>query len=469
MSGGVLGGKYQLLEKLGQGGMGSVWKARHLTLNSNVAVKLIDPAAATNPDALARFFREARAAAALRSPHVVQILDHGVDEGTPFIVMEMLEGESLAKRLERRGRLPPQQVAQIVMQVGRAMARAHAAGIVHRDLKPDNVFLVPNDDDEVVKVLDFGIAKGEVGKGSQVAASTRTGVLLGTPYFMSPEQAVGDRNIDFRTDIWSLGVIAYECLLGHKPFEATSMAGLMMAICADPLPVPSARGRVPPGFDAWFACACARERNERFPSVKVAASELDALCVEQPMPPPSARALGGTVPLSALEPRSALGRLASTTGQMSHVATLAGVPPRSRALPWVVAVVVVVVAGASAAALLLLDRRASGPERAVSAHPATVPSAPAAVAPAHSAPAYSAPITAAPSGLPSAAPAAHGPAFRPAARRVTTVAAEPKAEPSSPEPVAEPEPAAPPPAAEPAPEAPPPPPAPTPARPNLGF
>jgi serine/threonine-protein kinase len=286
---------------------------------------------------------------------------------------------------------------------------------------------------------------------------------------MSPEQAVGDRNIDFRTDIWSLGVIAYECLLGRKPFEATSMAGLMMAICADPLPVPSARGQVPPGFDAWFACACARDRNERFPSVKVAASELAALCVEQPMPPPSARALGGTVPLSALEPRSALGRLASTTGQMSHVATLAGVPPRSRALPWVVAVIVV--AGASAAALLLLDRRASGPERAVSAQPATVPSAPAAIAPAHSAPAYSAPIAAAPSVLPSAAPAAHGPTFRPAVRRVTTVAAEPKAEPSSPKPVAEPEPAAPQPEPEPAPapEAPPPPPAPTPARPNLGF
>ena len=167
----VLAGKYRLIRQLGKGGMGSVWYAEHLALESPVAIKLIDPEIANNPEALSRFFREAKAAASLRSPHVVQILDHGVDGDTPYIAMEVLEGESLATRLDRTKRLSPAETSRIVTQVARALARAHEASIVHRDLKPENVFLVRNDEEEIAKVLDFGIAKST----SNVLASSASG------------------------------------------------------------------------------------------------------------------------------------------------------------------------------------------------------------------------------------------------------------------------------------------------------
>jgi len=170
--------------------MGSVWRAHHLTLNAPVAIKLIDPALASSPDAQARFIREAQAAAALRSPNVVQTLDFGVDDGIPYIVMELLIGENLADRLARVGRLTPAQTARVVVDVAKAIGKAHAAEIVHRDLKPDNVFLARDEDDEVVKVVDFGVAKatGMVGAST---SRTRTGAILGTPYYMSGAGAGG--------------------------------------------------------------------------------------------------------------------------------------------------------------------------------------------------------------------------------------------------------------------------------------
>jgi len=241
----IIAGKYRLLQKLGEGGMGSVWRAQHIPLDSPVAIKLIDPALASTTDALSRFLREARAAASLRSPHVVQILDHGVDEGTPYIAMELLEGETLGQRLARVGKLPPSDTARMLVQVGRAVRRAHDAGIVHRDLKPDNVFIVHNDDDEIAKVLDFGIAKLNRGiDGAPSTGATRTGALLGTPDYMSPEQIEGDRSLDYRSDIWSLGVIAFECLVGRRPFDAESIGSLILAICSRPMPVPSNYGPI---------------------------------------------------------------------------------------------------------------------------------------------------------------------------------------------------------------------------------
>jgi len=274
----VFGGKYRLGQKLGQGGMGSVWRAEHVQLRSPVAIKLIEQSIATNPEALARFMREAQSAAALRSPHVVQILDHGADNGVPYIAMELLEGESLAQRLERVHRLSPQEVSFILVQTARAITKAHEAGIVHRDLKPDNIFLVKNDDEEVAKVLDFGIAKA-AGAALGPSSSTRTGALLGTPYYMSPEQAEGTRMVDFRTDIWAFGVIAFECLVGRRPFESEAFGSLLLAICTRPLPIPSSFGPVAPGFDEWFAKACAREPDRRFASVREAAAELRKVCI----------------------------------------------------------------------------------------------------------------------------------------------------------------------------------------------
>src|SRR5687768_1615003 len=153
LGGQIIAGRYRLTTKLGQGGMGSVWRAEHLALGSEVAIKLIDPAVAENPEVRARFVREAQAAAQLRSPHVVQIIDYGVDGVTPFIAMELMVGESLSDRLDRVGRLNPHDTARVITEVSRALGKAHELGIVHRDLKPDNIFLVHNDDSEIAKVL----------------------------------------------------------------------------------------------------------------------------------------------------------------------------------------------------------------------------------------------------------------------------------------------------------------------------
>jgi len=249
--------------------MGAIWQAEHLALQAPVAVKLIDRDAITDEQTMARFLREAKAAAALRSPHVVHIMDYGMDDGLPFIVMELLEGETLSQRLKRRGRLSPAETALIATHVGRAMTRAHEAGIVHRDLKPENVFLVQNEDEEIAKVLDFGVAK--ILERSELVLDgeqTRTGSILGTPYYMSPEQAQGNKTVDYRTDLWALGVMVYECLLGKRPFYSDGLGDLVLQICIRDLPVPSEQGDVPLGFDAWFARAVNRDVEQRFQSAR---------------------------------------------------------------------------------------------------------------------------------------------------------------------------------------------------------
>lgn len=310
--------------------MGSVWLAQHLTLRSPVAIKLIDAEIATNPEALSRFLREAQSAASLRSPHVVQILDHGVDEGVPFIVMELLEGESLAGRLERVRRLSPADTARIMTQVGRAMTKAHEAGVVHRDLKPDNIFLVRNDEEEIAKVLDFGIAKSNAHGLASVSSATRTGSVLGTPYYMSPEQAEGAKGVDHRTDIWAMGVIACECLIGARPFDAETLGALLLAICAREMPIPSRGGAVPAGFDAWFARACARDVNQRFVSAKEAAQELRNVCAGEMMSSYGAASLSGQ--RGAVQAASL--PLGSTTGHLS-MSSSHQLPKKSVA-PWLV-------------------------------------------------------------------------------------------------------------------------------------
>jgi serine/threonine-protein kinase len=278
MEGKELVGRYRLLTKLGEGGMGSVWRAEHLSLQTQVAVKLIDPAIAESPEAAARFQREAQAAAELRSTHIVQIFDYGIDGNIPFIVMELLEGESLATRLAGVGRLSAIATTKVLSQVARALARAHQRGIVHRDLKPDNIFIVREDAEEVVKILDFGIAKKLDGLGVTGGIKTHTGALLGTPYYMSPEQCLGQSDIDHRTDIWAMGVIAFECILGERPFEHETLGRLLMAICNEPLPKPSERGAVPQGFDEWFLHAVNRSRNDRFHTALEAVAALSKAC-----------------------------------------------------------------------------------------------------------------------------------------------------------------------------------------------
>jgi serine/threonine-protein kinase len=226
---------------IGRGGMGSVWQAMHIALDQPCAVKFIEGELANVAEAHARFEREAKAAAQLRSPHVVQIIDHGVWQGSPYIAMELLEGEDLGKALGKSGgRLNPPQVNVIIQQVCRALTRAHQAGIVHRDLKPDNVMIVPREDGtDKVKVLDFGIAKMAAPSGGKEQPLTRIGTVMGTVAYMSPEQAVG-QGVDARTDLYALGIILYEMLAGKVPFEAPEMAQVLAKqITEAPPPLPA--------------------------------------------------------------------------------------------------------------------------------------------------------------------------------------------------------------------------------------
>jgi serine/threonine-protein kinase len=378
MEGTVLAGKYALRSKLGQGGMGSVWRAEHLQLRSPVAIKLIDQEIARNAEALARFMREAQAAAALRSPHVVQIFDFGADEGVPYIAMELLEGESLAGRLERTLILSPSETSRIITQVTRAITKAHEGGIVHRDLKPDNIFLVQNDEEEVAKVLDFGIAKASNTFGASTGSATRTGSLLGTPYYMSPEQAEGNRHVDGRADVWALGVIAYECLVGRRPFDADALGALLLAICTRPLPIPSKHAPVPAGFDAWFARACARETNERFQSARELAVELRRVCGDLGATPRSDYA-DSTLSLNATPASLSLGGMApaverpltaNTYERSVHIER-----PRTSRAPLVLGVVAALAAVAGVAYFVM--SRPSAPSSADTT-PSVVPVEPAA-------------------------------------------------------------------------------------------
>lgn len=250
--------------------MGSVWAAQHLTLHSQVAVKLIQRRALELPNVLERFEREARTLAALRSPHVVQVLDYGVDGGTPYLVMELLNGQTLRARLATGTRLQSGEVYTIARHVARAMTLSHAAGLVHRDLKPENVFLSRDGDELIAKVLDFGIAKSVA---TDTTNYTQTGLMLGTCHYTSPEQAKG-ANVDSRSDLWSLGVIVFECLTGTLPFVGNTVFGAISAICNAPIVVPSEVARVPVGFDAWFARAVCRDPSKRFQTAQELASAL---------------------------------------------------------------------------------------------------------------------------------------------------------------------------------------------------
>ncbi|MBI4955858.1 MAG: protein kinase [Myxococcales bacterium] len=259
----VGGHRYRLDRLVAVGGMGTVWAGWDLQLDRVVAVKFMAARVAHSSLLRQRFTREAKAAAGLRTPHVVQIFDYGVDLDRPFMVMELLEGEDLNTRLKRVGRLSMPEVARIADQAAKALRRAHESGVVHRDLKPQNIFLARSDDDEVVKVLDFGIAKmnDPLGEGE----STRTGVVMGSPHFMSPEQARGMRDVDQRSDLWSLGVILFRALTGELVFRGEATGDVIVRICCDPLPQASLYApELGPAMDAFFARALARPVSERF-------------------------------------------------------------------------------------------------------------------------------------------------------------------------------------------------------------
>jgi serine/threonine-protein kinase len=355
----------RLVRPLGEGGMGSVWVAEHLSLRTNVVVKFMSRDLADSPEAIARFSREAAAASQVKSPHVVQMLDHGVGEGgTPYIVMELLEGRDLEQHLRAHGTLGAREIVGIVAQLAKALTRAHERGIVHRDIKPSNVFLVDvGGGDTFVKLLDFGIAKG-----SEVAilgGSTQTGAFVGSPYYMSPEQVVGAKSIDFRTDLWSLGVVVYEALTGRKPFFADNVGALALRIHRDPLPVPSHDNASLTGaVDLWFARACARDPKERFGSAKEMAEALAVALTGESVPPglrvEAVSSGRGAPELAATEeaaaPRPAADARSETGAGVGLVTTRHGLPP-PRSRWWIVGAVAVVAVGAGFAAMRMLAGR----------------------------------------------------------------------------------------------------------------
>ena len=288
----------RLDRELGRGGMGAVWSASHLTLDSRVAVKFIAAELLEHSqDALARFQKEGRAVARIRSPHVVQVFDLGVlGDGTPFIVMELLDGESLEELLDRNRRaLSPSEALPILEQVGKALEHAHAAGIVHRDIKPANIFLTRSGIDLTVKVLDFGIAKQT--SLPQVSAATATGTMMGTPEYMSPEQVVSAKDVDYRADLWAFAVVAYELLVGSAPFVGETLGALIVAITRHAYAPPSARVPILSlEVDGWFERSFAQRVEARFTSANEMTAEFVRVCGAQPA---SRRAFPDTLPFRA--------------------------------------------------------------------------------------------------------------------------------------------------------------------------
>jgi serine/threonine protein kinase len=237
VTGAVIAGRFHLDRRIGEGGMGVVWAATHMVTRKPVALKMLKPERAADPDLRQRFIREARAVCAVQHPNIVEIHDVlETEDGSPVMVMDLLHGESLGQRLDRETRLPPGEVARLMLPVVSAVGTAHAAGVVHRDLKPDNIFLAEEGDGTLsVKVLDFGIAKVLATETDAAATGglTGTGAMLGTPYYMAPEQIFGERDIDHRADIWALGVILYECLSGRRPTQAENIGQILKVITTD--------------------------------------------------------------------------------------------------------------------------------------------------------------------------------------------------------------------------------------------
>ncbi len=281
--------------------MGSVWLADHLTLEVPCAVKFISEESVRDPRYRAQFHLEARAIAQVQSAHVVRVLDHDICDQGPYIAMELLVGEHLHARLNRVGRLDVRATYQVVSQVARGLSQVHAAGIVHYDLKPENVFFAREGDGEVVKLYDFGVA-GLTEFSLGEPSIPRTGMLIGTPEYMSPEQARGLREVDYRADLWSLAVIAYQCMTGRLPFKGSSLNELLDAITSGPVPVPSdVAADVSPDFDWWWARAASRNIDGRYQTARHLADALgEALGVTGAAAGPDSQPYGGA---GAITPR----------------------------------------------------------------------------------------------------------------------------------------------------------------------
>jgi eukaryotic-like serine/threonine-protein kinase len=355
--------RYTIVRLLGQGGMGSVFEARHATLARRFAIKFLLPALATNRDVLRRFENEAKAAGGLEHPNLVAVTDFGrAADGAPYLVMEFLEGSDCAALLHREGQLPIARAVGIVVQACRGLAVAHKAGIVHRDLKPENLFLCDaGDGRDLVKVLDFGIAKL---RPADAGLTTGTGTTFGTAYYMSPEQARGAGDIDQRADVWSLGVVLYELLAGRRPFEGAQFLHVIHEILtAEPAPLGDMRPDLPAGLVMAVSRAMTKNPAQRSPSVQVWADSLAPFIeTRSGSPKPATPQASATAKTMATPPTYAGQAAGAAPALPAH---------RSGVARWVVGLSAVAVI---AAVVWLGARRPAAPPPAVSA-PAIAPAA----------------------------------------------------------------------------------------------
>jgi serine/threonine-protein kinase len=268
LAGQTLAGKYRIDEKLSEGGMGAVYRGTHVMMDKTVAVKVLRRSLAADEKIVARFSREARAASRISHPHALSVTDFGEDEGTVFLVMEYLQGKTLKEIIRDEGPMPLARIAEIVRQVGGALTAAHKEGVVHRDLKSDNIMLLSSSGTDYAKVLDFGIAKITQPEGGYDAELTAPNLVIGTPQYMSPEQCSQSSEIDSRSDIYSLGIIIYEMLVGHVPFGGESATAIMLRQMQEPPPSVLAERAVPAGVAEVVERALAKRPEERYQRIE---------------------------------------------------------------------------------------------------------------------------------------------------------------------------------------------------------
>jgi serine/threonine-protein kinase len=401
----VLAEKYKVLRLIASGGMGAVYEAQHLIVGRRFAVKFLHPEMVDQPELVTRFRREASAAGALDNENIASILDFGTAaDGVPYIIMELLAGEDLGRFLKREAPLPVARAAAIVADACRGLEAAHAAGIIHRDLKPENLFLCRRaDGTDLVKILDFGIAKlvaGNVG----ITSVTRTGATLGTPFYMSPEQARGDRQLDHRADVYAMGVILFEALAAQRPHVGDSYNAILYHVLTQPpRPISSLRPSLPPALADLVMRTLAFMPSERPQSARELGEALE------PFAWPDAAgglhpARGGTPgprPLSARERTMASRAPIAKTPTVVGEVTPAGRPGR-RGL-WVAAAAVLAAIGA--VAIVARGRLVSSTPHATGSAPAALPAAAPATTPALVPAPTPPPPTSAPAAPPPAAPA----------------------------------------------------------------
>jgi eukaryotic-like serine/threonine-protein kinase len=313
--GDTVGGKYRIERELGTGGMGAVFEATHRVTHKRFAIKWLLPDLSGHEDVVKRFIREAQVAGRFEHPNVVEVYDIGQEGDSFYMVMELLEGESLAARLERDGKMTPEAACRMLLPCMRGVARAHAAGIIHRDLKPANIFVcrATPETPETPKVLDFGISKMS-GLGEFEASTTKTGVVMGTPHYMSPEQVRG-RSVDHRADVYAFGLILYQLVSGKLPFDAMTFSELVLQIATEtPKPLADLVPGMPNGLARVISRAMAREAGERFQTLEELALAVEPYAAGMRFESDAARgardrAPGSTVPLDtplATESQSSL-------------------------------------------------------------------------------------------------------------------------------------------------------------------